>query len=229
VRSRRSTSSGSGGRSASGPELSAHRDEGDPGRAREERGVRCIERAQVVPLALDDAFAFFADAANLEAITPPWLQFRILTPLPGRMREGTQIEFRLRWRGVPLRWRTRIQEWRELCHAGVRFVNALRPAGGSEADANTRFVDEQIRGPYRLWRHVHTFSPVPGGTQVRDEVIYALPFGLLGALAHAAIVRRDLDAIFDYRAQKVAALLGASVSGTPIAVPNPNGEASQAM
>jgi len=148
-----------------------------------------LERTQVVPRPLEETFAFFADAANLEAITPPWLQFRILTP-PTRMEEGSLIEYRLRWRGVPLHWLTRIEEWRE----------------------NECFVDQQIRGPYRLWHHQHTFTPVSGGTRVTDVVTYVLPFGPLGLLAHAALVGRDLDAIFDHRAERIAALLGASRS-----------------
>jgi hypothetical protein len=145
-----------------------------------------LERTQTVPRSLEETFAFFADAANLEAITPPWLRFRIVTPPPLRMGEGMQIDFRLRWRGVPLRWLTRIQEWRE----------------------NERFVDQQICGPYRLWHHRHTFTPVPGGTHVTDTITYALPFDPLGRLAHAVIVAPDLDAIFDYRAEQIATLLG---------------------
>jgi ligand-binding SRPBCC domain-containing protein len=145
-----------------------------------------LERTQIVPRSVEETFAFFADAANLEAITPPWLRFRIVTPPPTRMGQGTRIEFRLRWRGVPLRWLTRIQEWCE----------------------NERFVDQQIRGPYGLWHHLHTFTPVPGGTRVADVVSYALSLGPLGRLAHAVIVGRDLDAIFDYRADQIATLLG---------------------
>jgi ligand-binding SRPBCC domain-containing protein len=145
-----------------------------------------LERTQVVPRPLEESFSFFADAANLEAITPPWLRFRIVSP-PTRMRQGSLIEYRLRWRGIPLYWLTRIEEWRE----------------------NRCFVDQQIRGPYRLWHHRHTFASVPGGTRVSDLVSYVLPFGPLGRLAHAALIGRDLDAIFDYRAERVAALLGA--------------------
>jgi ligand-binding SRPBCC domain-containing protein len=190
VRSRRSTSSGSGGRSASGPELSAHRDEGDPGRAREERGVRCIERAQVVPLALDDAFAFFADAANLEAITPPWLRFRILTPRPIELREGALIEYRLTLHRVPVRWLTRIDRW----SPGVCFV------------------DRQVEGPFALWEHTHTFEDWDRATLIRDRVVYRMPLRAFGALAHRLVIGRDLQRIFDYRHEATAGLLDPATS-----------------
>src|SRR6185369_16560066 len=104
----------------------------------------------VLPIALADAFAFFADAANLERITPPWLHFAIRSPLPIAMHEGAGIEYRIRWHGVPLSWSTRIDRW----------------------DPPSLFVDRQIRGPYRLWRHEHRFEAVDGGTQVRDRVEY---------------------------------------------------------
>jgi ligand-binding SRPBCC domain-containing protein len=144
-----------------------------------------LERYQVIPRPVSETFAFFAEAGSLEAITPPWLESRILSPQPVVMRTGTHIDFRLRWRGVPLRWETRIEEWAE----------------------NARFVDVQVRGPYRLWRHLHTFEAVPGGTAVYDRVTYALPFGLLGAAAHALIVRADLERIFDFRTERVRSLL----------------------
>jgi ligand-binding SRPBCC domain-containing protein len=145
-----------------------------------------LERVQVVPRPIDETFAFFADAANLEAITPLRLGFHFLTPPPIAMGQGALIEYRLRWRGLPLRWLTRIEERSE----------------------NESFVDRQIRGPYSLWLHEHTFEPAPGGTRMRDVVTYALPFGPLGRLAHALLVRRDLERIFDYRALRVAELAG---------------------
>jgi ligand-binding SRPBCC domain-containing protein len=144
-----------------------------------------LERVQVVPRRVEETFAFFADAAKLEVITPPWLRFRLLTPGAGSMDLGAEIDFALRWRGVPLRLRSRIDEWRE----------------------NQSFVDRQLRGPYRLWVHRHTFTPVPWGTEVRDRVEYILPLGPLGLAAHAAIIRRDLEAIFDFRGEAVARLL----------------------
>jgi ligand-binding SRPBCC domain-containing protein len=146
-----------------------------------------LERSQLVERPLDEVFAFFADAANLEAITPAFLRFSIRTPPPIAMEEGARIEYALRLFGVPLRWRTRISVW----------------------DSGRRFVDEQESGPYALWRHTHTFEQVEGGTWVRDVVDYALPFAALGRAVHALIVRRTLDRIFTYRQQAVERLLAA--------------------
>ncbi len=137
-----------------------------------------LSRAQVLPGSPDEVFRFFADAANLEAITPPWLRFRIVTPQPLQLGEGALIEYRLRLHRMPIRWLTRIEEW----------------------EPGRRFVDAQVRGPYRLWHHTHTFEPHERGTLMRDTVRYSLPLGALGRLAHAAVVRRDLERIFDFRA-----------------------------
>jgi hypothetical protein len=134
---------------------------------------------------LDVVFAFFAQARNLEQITPPWLRFELLEPEPAEMGEGTLIDYRLRLHGLPLRWTSRIDEW--------------APGHG--------FVDRQLRGPYRLWRHRHTFVADGNGTIVGDEVEYALPLGTLGDLAHSLFVRRDLGRIFAYRRQAVSRLL----------------------
>lgn len=123
---------------------------------------------------LEETFAFFADAANLQWITPPWLDFRILTPLPIAMREGALIDYRIRLRGVPIHWRTEITTWAP----------------------PLRFVDEQVRGPYRLWRHAHTFREVPGGTLADDTVDYLVPGG---PLVDALFVRGELDRIFRHR------------------------------
>src|SRR6476661_2567605 len=140
--------------------------------------IYVLQRAQRFPRPPDVVFPFFADARNLEAITPPWLGFSVTTPGPIEMRPGTLIEYRLRLHAVPVRWRTTIAVW----------------------DPPRRFVDVQIKGPYRLWHHTHDFEPDGGGgTVMRDTVRYALPFGPLGALAHALLVRRDLEAIFDFR------------------------------
>ena len=144
-----------------------------------------LEREQHIERPLDEVFAFFADAANLEAITPPFLGFRILTPTPIHMEAGAQIDYALSLFGIPLRWRTRITAW----------------------EPGVRFVDEQESGPYRLWRHTHTFEEVKGGTLVRDHVEYKEPLGFLGAIAHVVFVRRTLDRIFDYRQQAIGRLL----------------------
>jgi ligand-binding SRPBCC domain-containing protein len=129
-----------------------------------------------LPLPPDELFPFFADAANLDAITPPWLHFRVVTPPPIVMREGALIDYRLRVHGLPLRWRTRINAW----------------------EPPHRFVDEQIRGPYRQWIHEHTFVARDGGTLARDVVRYAVPFDLI---AHRWLVRPDVEKIFKYRAE----------------------------
>jgi ligand-binding SRPBCC domain-containing protein len=145
--------------------------------------VHVLERSQRLALPAARAFAFYADALNLEAITPPWLAFRVATPGPIEMRSGTLIDYRLRLHGVPVRWRTRIAVW----------------------EPPERFVDVQVRGPYALWEHTHTFEPDgPDAVVIRDRVHYALPFGALGRLAHALIVRRDLERIFDHRRRAVA-------------------------
>ena len=148
-------------------------------------GARRLVRSQVVPLPLDDAFAFFADALNLEAITPPWLRFRVVEPSV-RIEEGALIDYRLTLHRVPVSWRTRLETW----------------------EPGVRFVDRQVAGPFADWEHLHEFRAVDGGTLIADRVDYRMPFGLLGALAHAALIGRDLDRIFDFRRQAVARLLG---------------------
>jgi ligand-binding SRPBCC domain-containing protein len=146
-----------------------------------------IRREQRLPGPPEEVFAFFGDARNLESITPPLLAFRMLTPDPIVMARGTLLRYRLRVRGVPVSWLTEIKEW-----------------GPPHC-----FVDVQLEGPYALWHHTHTFEPDgSGGTLMRDEVRYALPLGPLGELAHSLLVRRDLERIFDYRAERVPQLLG---------------------
>ena len=148
--------------------------------------MRALERQQHLPGRPEDVFPFFADALNLERITPPWLGFRVLTPGAVEMAPGTLIEYRLRVHRIPVRWLTRIEAW----------------------EPPHRFVDAQVRGPYRTWRHEHRFEPAPdGGTLMTDRVDYELPLGPLGALAHLLFVRRDLERIFDHRRAAVAAVL----------------------
>ena len=131
-----------------------------------------------LPLPPEKLFPFFADAANLEMLTPPWLNFKIITPTPIAMREGTLIDYRLRVHGVPVRWRTRINVWQP----------------------PHRFVDEQLRGPYRQWIHEHTFEPQDGGTLARDVVRYSVPFDFL---THRWPVRPDVERIFAFRSVKL--------------------------
>jgi ligand-binding SRPBCC domain-containing protein len=145
-----------------------------------------LERRQTVPLGLEDAFAFYGSADNLERITPPWLRFRILDPRPASLSAGARLEYSLVLHRIPIRWTTEIRVW----------------------DPPHGFVDFQHQGPYKLWEHTHKFEPADGGTLISDQIRYAIPYGPLGRLAHVAFVRRDLRRIFDYRRDAVAALLG---------------------
>jgi ligand-binding SRPBCC domain-containing protein len=150
-------------------------------------GAWTLSRSQLLPRSPGEVFGYFADAANLEAITPPFLRFRIRTPLPVTMREGTLLEYELGLFGVPFRWLTRI--------------DAFEP--------QRRFVDRQLRGPYRRWVHLHEFRAVAGGTEIRDRVDYEIGFGPFGRLAHALFVRRSLERIFEFRAAELAARFAA--------------------
>lgn len=134
-----------------------------------------------LPKPLDEVFPFFADAHNLGEITPPWVHFQILTPKPIRMEPGALIDYRIRLHGFPVRWRTEITQW----------------------EPPHRFVDEQLRGPYRLWIHEHRFTERDGGTLVDDKVIYAAPGG---DLVHSLFVRKDVEQIFAYRRERLAQL-----------------------
>lgn len=147
-----------------------------------------LEREQWIPASLAEVVGFFADAGNLDTITPPWLRFRILSPLPIEMRSEARIEYRLRLAGVPVRWRTRIAKW----------------------DPPFGFVDVQEQGPYALWEHSHHFRPCDGGVWMADVVRYALPFGPLGGIAHALGVRAALAAIFDYRFARIRERFGSA-------------------
>ncbi|MBM3839655.1 MAG: SRPBCC family protein [Verrucomicrobia bacterium] len=136
-----------------------------------------------LPLPPEELFPFFADAGNLDAITPPWLHFGILTPRPIEMRAGALIDYQIRVRGLPMRWRTLIREWQP----------------------PHRFVDEQLRGPYRQWIHEHVFEAHDGGTLARDVVRYAVPFDFI---AHPLFVRRDIEKIFTFRQESLRARFG---------------------
>jgi hypothetical protein len=145
-----------------------------------------LQREQFIARPLAEVFAFFADARNLEAITPEFLHFRITSETPQEMRPGTIIDYRLRLFGIPLNWQSRI--------------DAFEPLVG--------FTDVQLSGPYRRWHHRHEFHAAPGGTRMTDRVDYAIGFGPLGRLAHWLFVRRTLASIFDYRRQRIAEHFG---------------------
>lgn len=145
-----------------------------------------LERDQRLELPAARAFEFFAEPRNLEAITPPWLGFRVVTPGRIAMGPGALIDYRLKLHRVPIRWRTRIEIW----------------------EPPLRFVDVQVRGPYAAWEHLHSFEPDgEHAVVIGDRVRYALPLGVLGWIAHQAFVKRDLDRIFDYRRRAIAARL----------------------
>lgn len=142
-------------------------------------------RAEIwLPAAPETVFEFFSDAFQLEAITPPWLHFQVLTPAPVSMHTGAIIDYRLRLRLIPLRWRSEIAVW----------------------EPPFRFVDRQLRGPYRHWVHEHIFEPHHGGTLIRDRVEYAVPGG---RLVNALCVSSDLRRIFTFRSRRVRELLAA--------------------
>ena len=153
--------------------------------------VHTLRREQRLPRPIDEVFEFFSDVRNLEAITPPLLRFRVMDSEREAggiaMGPGALIRYRLRVRRVPVGWLTVIREW----------------------DPPHRFVDEQLRGRYAVWHHTHSFEPLPGGegTLMRDVVRYALPLGPLGELARRLFVERDVEAIFDFRAQRIEELL----------------------
>jgi ligand-binding SRPBCC domain-containing protein len=153
--------------------------------------VHVLERSQRVELPPAEAFAFYADPANLEPLTPPWLHFSLTSASDGELRAGTRLAYRLRLHGVPIRWRSLIESW--------------NPPQG--------FVDVQLKGPYALWEHTHTFEPAgEGATVIHDRVRYAIPLGPIGDLAHRLFVRRDLERIFDFRGEALARILAERVA-----------------
>jgi ligand-binding SRPBCC domain-containing protein len=142
-------------------------------------GAFRLETETLLRRPVDEVFSFFADARNLEALTPPWLRFRIVTPGAIELSAGTTIDYRLRVHGLPVVWRSEITDW----------------------SPPHRFVDVQVRGPYRRWVHEHTFVEHEFGTLARDVVDYAVPGG---RLANDLFVMRDLRRIFDYRRRALA-------------------------
>ncbi len=140
-----------------------------------------LHRRQLVGGSLTDVFGFFKDPYNLEAITPPWLRFRILEATDREVREGTRIRYRLRLRGVPFRWESRIAEF----------------------TPDVSFADVQVTGPYAHWLHRHLFHAVPEGVLIEDVIEYRLPLGPLGRVVHALAVHRELARIFDFRAEEM--------------------------
>ena len=147
---------------------------------------RGFVRRQVLPRPIDEVFEFFSDGRNLAAITPPWLGFRIVSA-PAELERGALIRYRLRLKGVPVRWLTEITDWQP----------------------PRSFTDVQLAGPYRIWEHTHRLAPLGGETEMYDHVLYLVPGGPIAPLVDRVVVRPLLDEIFDYRARRVRELLGA--------------------
>ncbi len=145
-----------------------------------------LEREQWLSRPIAQVFEFFSRPENLQEITPPWLDFRMVHS-PQTLTVGSLIRYRLRWRGIPIRWTTEISEW----------------------NPPTGFEDRAVAGPYALWNHEHFFLPQGGGTTMRDRVTYALPFAAVGRLAHWGLVKRDIERIFDFRAETMRRLFPA--------------------
>lgn len=143
--------------------------------------IYTLRREQWIQRPVDEVFAFFADAHNLEEITPPWLGFRIISTSSTGVSKGTEIRYRLRLHGIPIHWRTEILDW----------------------NPPYSFVDVQRSGPYKLWHHTHKFEAHGDQTRMTDVVQYSLPFGWLGRIAHALKVGSDVQRIFDYRRERI--------------------------
>ena len=147
-------------------------------------GVHRFFESTMIPLPIEQVFEFFSKAENLQKITPPELDFRILTPLPIVMGQGTLINYKLKLHGIPFGWRTRIVHW----------------------DPPHAFADQQLKGPYSVWLHYHNFYDEGGKTRMDDEVLYRLPLWPIGEIAHP-FVRGQIEKIFWYRRKRIRELL----------------------
>ena len=153
----------------------------------EKSGQHILRTELWLPQPIEEVFAFFADAYQLEEITPPWLHFHVLTPRPIEMKAGAFIEYKLRMHGIPVRWKTEISAW----------------------EPPHRFVDEQVKGPYHHWHHEHRFTEKDGGTLMEDVVHYKI---FLGFILHPLFIKRDLEQIFHYRQEKMKEIFLANQS-----------------
>lgn len=140
-----------------------------------------LEAEQFIARPVAEVFKFFCDENNLEILTPEFLNFKVLGKSTPTIQEGTLIDYKLSLHGIPLRWRTKIESW----------------------NPENSFVDTQLKGPYKLWHHTHTFEAKDGGTMAKDRVRFRLPFGPLGNFVVRVFVRRNVQKIFEYRTQKI--------------------------
>lgn len=152
--------------------------------------VHTLTRSQRIDRPVDEVFAFFAKPENLALITPSSLNFHILTPKPIDMAVGTLIDYTVKIMGMRVFWRSLITHY----------------------DSPREFVDEQLKGPYRLWHHRHSFREIDGGTLIEDNVAYALPFSFIGDIVHGIYVRRNLESIFDFRARAISEIFETQAS-----------------
>jgi uncharacterized protein (TIGR01777 family) len=166
-------------------------------RARGHVGGHVFESYQWLPKNKPEMFEFFSKAENLETITPPWLNFRIVKKSHAEIQEGMLIDYRLKIKGVPASWRTRISQW----------------------SPPHQFMDSQLKGPYSLWDHIHRFEELNGGTLMTDEVVYRVPLGPIGHIVNELVIRNDVETIFNYRTKKMASYFSDGASGAPRALP----------
>lgn len=136
-----------------------------------------LERSQWVARPVEEVFAFFSEAKNLEKITPPYLHFSILKTSTESIEKNTLIDYRLKLHGMPFKWKTLINDYVK----------------------NEFFIDEQVKGPYKLWVHTHSFIPENNGTRINDHITYKIPFGYIGNLLLKQYINNDLNKIFEYR------------------------------
>lgn len=138
-----------------------------------------FEAEQWLPISTEQAWSFFSSPMNLSIITPPHLDFRILTPLEGKeIVNGMLIDYKVKpLLGIPVRWQT------EICRVEKPFI----------------FVDRQIKGPYKVWEHTHTFRPDNGGVLMNDRVDYEIPLGIIGKMMNSLVVKREIEKIFEFR------------------------------
>lgn len=141
-----------------------------------------LVKSQFIDTPINEVFSFFEKPENLQEITPPYLNFKIITPSPIKMEEGQVISYKIKLRGIPLTWKSLISLY----------------------DPPNSFIDEQIRGPYAIWHHTHTFKEEDGGTMIEDEVKYAIPFSIIGRICNHLFIKNDLNKIFQYRKEKIS-------------------------